>query len=66
MLGLVEVADNENTTDANGRPVQNTIRVRAAGEGVAVGTCRLGQRASPDNLILLVGWRDPVLGASQP
>lgn len=42
VLGLVEVAYNESTTDAEGRLVQNAIRVRAAGQEVVVGNCRLG------------------------
>lgn len=42
VLGLAEVAYNESTTDAEGRLVQNAIRVRAAGQEVVVGSCRLG------------------------
>ncbi|PUB26275.1 deoxyribonuclease NucA/NucB [Promicromonospora sp. AC04] len=42
VLGVVEVAYNESTTDTEGRLVQNAIRVRAAGQEVVVGSCRLG------------------------
>ncbi|MFD7307282.1 choice-of-anchor P family protein [Promicromonospora sp. NPDC059942] len=42
VLGLAEVAYNESTTDSQGRLVQNAIRVRAAGQEVVVGNCRLG------------------------
>jgi hypothetical protein len=42
VLGLAEVSYNESTTDAEGRLVQNAIRVRAAGQEVVVGSCRLG------------------------
>lgn len=42
VLGLAEVAYNESTTDTEGRLVQNAIRVRAAGQEVVVGSCRLG------------------------
>jgi hypothetical protein len=40
--GLVEVAYNESTTDAEGHLVQNAVRVRAAGQEVVVGNRRLG------------------------
>ncbi|WP_423463344.1 choice-of-anchor P family protein [Promicromonospora sp. MS192] len=42
LLGLVEIHYNEQTTDSQGRLVQNAVRANLLGQEIVIASCRLG------------------------